>query len=561
MQRGRRLGGSSGALLLVLVMAGGIAACTGSIGGEGDESVDGPNNPGSVNVIATSHLVRLGGVQWRNAARDALLLDEASVSDLPISEASYDQFDTQAGNYTVSSTTWDELRVSSEKLAERVVKDDARLAKLVGDTSKPAKDKALTAVRAVGRRAFRRALSAEEESAMMKIYDAAQGTLASGEDGFKVGTLQCLAALFQMPDFIYRSEYGKSNSGQVQLTAAELATKLAFSLWNTGPSDELLDAADKGELDKTDSYNAWVDKMLKDPRAGDVLVRFHGLMLGTGKLKGMRRDTARFPKAYDAMGDDMAEELTRFVRYIAADEQDGGNWKSLLTSNTSFVNQKLAGLYDVPVTAEMADASKWVKVSLPSDKRSGIATRAGVTSQLSNGTTPSSIHRGKFIADRIACIPVTTAPKQIVVDFDAKPEKTNRKRVEAVTKGCGAGCHGNGRDEAGIMGPLGFAFENYDASGAFRETDNGEAVDAASTMPSYGSFKNGVELMSKIADSKATHSCYTKQWAAYLLGRNADVTELPALDSTIEKSAGGAKVREIVGAIVRSDLFKMRKNQ
>ncbi len=538
-----------------------VASCTGSIGGEGESATGGAVvPPGQVELAPSSHLVRLSGLQWRNAARDALLLDETVVADLPLSESSFDQFDTQAGNYTVSATTWDELRVGSEKLADRVVGDTTRLAKLAGDASKPAKDRALVVLRAVGRRAYRRPLKAEEEASLLKIYDATQAALASGEDGFIGGIRECLAALFQMPEFIYRSEFGASDSGQVSLKGHELAAKLSFALWNSGPSDELLDAVDKGKLDSAAGYDEWVDKMLRDPKASEVLVRFHGLMLGTGKLKGMQRDASKFPKAYNGLGDDMAEELTRFVKYVAVDEQEGGSWKTLLTSNTGFVNQKLAGLYDVPATPEMADPSKWVKVALPSATRSGLVTRAGIASLLSNGTTPSSIHRGKFVADHIACIAVVTAPKQIVVDFDAKAEKTNRKRVEAVTKGCGAGCHGNGRDEVGIMGPLGFAFENYDASGAFRERDNGEPVDAAATMPAFGAFANGIELMAKLAEAKDTHGCYTKQWASYLLGRVPGPSEIQALASTAEKSLAGAKVREVVSAIVRSELFKMRKN-
>lgn len=545
-------------LFVVVALAGGIA-CQGAIGGlGGNDDNDAPRVDGD--PADSGHVSRLSAVQWRNAARDALLADEDFVSGIAVPADTYAEFDTLTAQYSVGAAPWDGFRIAAEAIADKWVQDDGRINALAG-TATSADERAKNIIRSVGRRAFRHTLSDTDVADLFGVYTAGAASATPDQDKNKRGLRQVIAAIFQTPDFFYRTEFGVADKGVVRLTGEELATKLAFALWNTGPNDAMLDAAKAGEFDNNAGYQKWVEKMLADPKANDTLVRFHSYMLNVDAVRGLERDTSRFPKTYAGAGNDMAEEMTRFVRYIAVDNQEGGNWQALLTSRTAFVNQKLANLYNVPASAapELSDPSKWAKVQLPESERAGVATRAAVVARIAGPVNPSSIRRGLFVSERIACIPIPPPQKQIVVNFDTLEGKTNRQRVEGLTKGCGAGCHGNGRDTVGALGPLGFSLENYDSSGAYRTTDNGEPIDASSSLKPF-EFKNAVELMGQLAQTDESHGCYTRQWATYLLGHKPDDTEFAGLSNIVAESKQGANVRRLVTTVVTSNAFVKRRN-
>ena len=548
----------------VMSVLGASLGCAGEIGAlEGEAPARPPTLPGSlaIDIAVSSHLVRLSASQWRNAARDALGADDALVQGLLPFPTSPTGYDTENAAYIVGAGEYATLANSADALATRTVANASLLAKLTGGAGGKAAATAL--LKGVGRRAFRGTLAADDIASYEALYDRSLALADSPAVAHSYALIQMLSALFQSPDFAYRAEYGDGDGQVVRIKGAELAAKLSFALWNTGPTDELLDLAEKGGLDMPEGYTAAVSSMLKDPKVGDVLMRFHASMLGTERIAALSRDTSKFPRAYAGYGKDMAEELSRFVKFVVVDESDGGNWKGLLTSRTAFVNQGMAKLYNVPESAapELSDPSKWARVSLPESERAGIATRAGIMSYYSNGTNPSSVLRGEFMVKKIACLKVGLLENKILPTFDSGGEPTNRKRVEAKTGSCGAGCHGNGRDIPGVLGPMGFAFEGYDAAGVFRDKDGGEAIDASSTLAPFGKFASAVELMGKVADTEASHQCYAGQWATYLLGRAASAGELPVVNDAAKKSLAGDKVRDILRAMVMSDLFLTRKNE
>ncbi len=556
-----------GSLALLLVACG--AGCIGSIGGisgEGPGSAD-TNSADTIapatqlDLAATPHLVRLSNAQWQNAARDALMGSDALVKNVTALPGSPASFDTAYESYVVGSEESSALLGAADELAARLAADTASLSKLTGGA--PGKDGALALLKSVSRRAFRRTLDASELSEFMALYDASLAQADPGADAPKFALSRLVSSIFQSPDFVYRSEFGDGDGATARIRGTELASKIAFALWNSGPTDALLDQAEKGDLDSQQSFEAVVDAMLKDPKADAVLERFHASVFGLEKIRAIARDSNAFPKAYAGMGVDMAEELARFVKHVVVAGAEGGGWKALLTSRTAFVNQNLAKLYDVPnaATPELTDPAKWAKVSLPEGQRAGFPTRAGLLAYYSNGVNPSSIRRGQFMVESVACIRVPPPSKQILINFDSGMERTNRKRTEAKTKGCGAGCHGNGRDEPGAMGPLGYAFESYDAAGIFRTRENDEPVDSAGKLEPFGEFKDATDLLSKVAESEASHSCYAGEWARYLIGRHTSKGEDAVVKVVASQSQAGAKVRDIVRAFVVSDLFRVRKNE
>ena len=536
------------------------AGCVGSIGGEGGTPSEDTATT-SVELSVTPHVVRLSNAQWQNAARDALMGTDALTKDVTALPGSPESFDTDYEKLVVGAEESGALSAAADKVAQRLVADKNLLSTLTAGAT--GKEGAATLLKSVSRRAFRRTLDAAELSEFMAVYDASLTQADPGVDGPTFAMQQLVSSILQSPDFVYRMELGDGDGRTSNIKGTELATKAAFALWNTGPTDALLDKAEKGELDTKQGFEAVVDMMLKDPKADAVLARFHAGLFGLEKIRTIARDGGAFPKAYEGMGPDLAEELSRFVKYVVIDEQEGGGWRAMLTSRTAFVNQKLAKLYDVPTSAspDLSDPTKWAQVSLPEGQRAGFPTRAGLLAYYSNGVNPSSIRRGKFMVESVACITVPPPAKQIILNFDSGIERTNRKRTEAKTKGCGAGCHGNGRDEVGALGPLGYAFESYDAAGIFRTMENGEPVDSASTLQPYGQFNNASELLGRVAETEASHGCYAREWTRYLIGRHTSVGENVVVNSVGGKSHSGAKVRELLRAIVTSDLFRIRKNE
>lgn len=197
-------------------------------------------------------------------------------------------------------------------------------------------------------------------------------------------------------------------------------------------------------------------------------------------------------------------------------------------------------------------------MELDPDIRSGFLTQAGFLSSYISDEQPDIIHRGVFIATRLLCITFPPPAPDAGPLVDIEPDMTNRERVEATTgKGtCGEGCH------SGLLNPLGYAFENYDAIGKYRTTDRGLPVDAADVYRLDGeakAFSNGVELSHLLAESKQLHSCYASNMMTYLHGRLLESEEDSTVDYYARLSlADMITVQDLALDIVTRDAFLKR---
>jgi hypothetical protein len=252
----------------------------------------------------------------------------------------------------------------------------------------------------------------------------------------------------------------------------------------------------------------------------------------------------------------MKQEVLQFLDYIFT---QGRGIKDFYTTPVGFVNSLLAPIYGVSGTFS-SDPTMLTKVDLDPSRRSGLLTQAGfLSSYLGVGNEPDIIHRGVFIATRLLCKTLPPPdPRAAGTMISDTPGLTNRERVEATTgKGtCGEVCHG------ALFNPLGYAFENYDAIGKYRTTDQGKPVIASDSYAFDGqlkSFSNGVELSSLLAESKEAHACYVQNMMSYLHGRDLISTEQATVDYLARVSrAGMISLRDLELAIVTSDAFLNR---
>ncbi|TKD00639.1 DUF1592 domain-containing protein [Polyangium fumosum] len=533
----------AGALVLACLSP----ACVGTIGGSSEDQAAVQSIP------ERSAFPRLTHAQWENSVRDVLRLDappgfSASFTGDPLGGV----FDNNEAVLSVTPNLWADYQRAAEELASLVVSDPAKVDALVpADEGQGNEARARAFIEAVGKRAYRRPLTAPEINQLVALFNEAP-SLIDG-DPFLAGVEHVLSALFQSPHFIYRVEGTRTPrpDGLIPLGPYERAARLSYLLWNTMPDDVLFEAAAAGELDTQEGLRTHAERMLADPQARDVVLAFHRQLFDFRKFEDLYKDPAVFPEFVPEIGKDLVREAELFVEDVVF-EQEGG-LTALLTSRTAFVNDRLAGIYEV----DAPNGAEFGKVELDAEKRSGILTRAGFLA--ANGTARASdpIHRGVFVNLRVLCARLPPPPNN-VPPLPPVEGKTTREIVASHTgKGtCGASCHGT------LINPAGFAFENYDAIGRYRAEDNGFPVDAADAYPLGGgmaSFSDALTWSQLLAESREANECFAKNWLEFAYGRDAEVEDAKFIAKLGEASRTGMSVKELLLELVSSDAFSTRR--
>ncbi len=356
----------------------------------------------------------------------------------------------------------------------------------------------------------------------------------------------------QSPLFLYRIELSDTVvDGVIPLADHEIASRLSYFLWNTMPDDELLDVADAGMLHTPDQVLAQAERMVDDPRAADMSVRFHDQLLRVGDFETIAPSPTFYPDAPANLSALAIEEQERFVRDVVYGE--GGGLADLLTSSETFVNGPLAQVYGI----EGIEGDEFVHVELDPNHRRGVFTHVGFLAANATSVDPDPIHRGVFMATNISCLHIAAPPDGVPPLPAIEPGQTNRERVAAHTSApqC-ASCHG------GLINPYGFTFEHYDAMGGWRDTDNDQTVDASANVAVGGQavpVDNAVELMDVLATDESVHRCYVKHWLEYAAGRQ----EAPEDEPTIARLGlasldDGQSMQELLIALTTSRVFLTR---
>lgn len=534
-----------------VVLASALPACTGVIG-------DPPEGAIVVAPAAApaqqSRFPRLSHTQWENTIRDLFYLDATTgLSESFTGDPLGGYFDNNESALQVTPGLWADYQKAAEEVAAMITSDPAKLAKIFSpDTSVSLDMQARAFIESFGLRAFRRPLVAAEIDQYVNLFMQAKDILTE-LDPATAGVALTLQAILQSPYFVYRVEASESPraDGRIPLNGYEVATKLSYFLWNTMPDDDLLAAAKAGELSTKEGARGYAASMLNDPRAHDSIGSFHRQLYDYKKYLDLYKDPALFPDFVPETGEDMQREAELFVDDVVF-AKDGG-LVDLLTSRTAFLNDRLAKVYGLDPANFTAE---FTKVELDPKQRSGLLTRAGFLAANGTARIPDSIHRGVFINLRVLCSKLPPPPNNVpplpVVDG-----KTNREIVSGHTgKGtCGESCHGV------LINPIGFAFEHYDAVGAWRTTDNGFPIDSADQYTFGGevkSYSDAIELSQTIAESNEAHRCYAKRWLEMAYGRASVPADDKLLDGLRDASKGGASIKDIILALIENDAFLTR---
>jgi hypothetical protein len=503
--------------------------------------------------VPRTPLRRLTRFEYRNAVRDLLHVDASAASDLPADELT-NSFDNNAGVLTVSALHAEKYVLVSEALAKLAVADVAALTGC-NEAQAGAEACARAFAKSFGRRAFRRPTTPEDEQSLMTAY-------AAGHDGgsHAEGIEVMVRAALQSPDFLYRLETTSPGDARAQVPVSpyELATRLSFLLWGSGPDDALLDAAGRGELASKAQVAAKARSMLAEPQAHAAVANFFEQWTGTRRLDITTKSASTFPAFSSELRGKMAAELPAFVEHVLWSGDH--SLKSLLTEPVAFVDTALAQVYGVSAPTGAGAGLQLVQLP-PAQGRSGFLTQAGFLSVQSHPDQTSPVLRGKFVRAMLLCQPPPAPPDDVDISLPSIDEGATARARMAGHLAAGTSCNGC----HALMDPIGLAFENFDAMGQYRETEAGMPIDASGELTGAtddtlsGAFQGVRELGVKLANSQQVRACMATQWFRFAAGRSeedGDTCSLGTLRTALDGSQGD--VLELLVATTQTDAFWFR---
>jgi Protein of unknown function (DUF1592)/Protein of unknown function (DUF1588)/Protein of unknown function (DUF1595)/Protein of unknown function (DUF1585)/Protein of unknown function (DUF1587) len=421
-------------------------------------------------------------------------------------------------------------------------------------------------INSFGLLAYRRPVAAAELSDLLSIVFTPAIT---GGSTFSDAIGYVAQAMIQSPNFLYHWEIGPTaptidaTSGLVALTPWQVASRLAMTLWADMPDAALLQAAQNNQLSTPAQISAQAARMYADPRAAQALYDLHlqWLLQVAGNITQLSETVKGSPLFTPAAAQALNGEFSEFLTSVYSPSGDG-TLKTLLTAQYAYVNPDLAPIYGVTVKG-----TGFSKVQLDPTQRSGILTQLAFLNAQADVNQDNPVRRGLAVYVNLLCGAVNPPPDFVPsLPTTVIPGQTTRaKFLVHASSPCATGCHT-------IFDPPGFAFENYDAIGAYRTTDNGGVVDATGTMQTPGgcaagdpcgstiSFKNAVDLVSQLSENTETAWCASRNWYRYASGRPETDSELGSLQLAYRagEATAGFSLRDMLTSLVASKAFLYR---
>lgn len=364
---------------------------------------------------------------------------------------------------------------------------------------------------------------------------------------------EALVALLVSPHFLFRVEddaWKPAKGGVRALDDWELATRLAYFLWNSAPDDALVARSEKRELARAEVLATEVERMLRDPRATELARDFAAQWLQIRGLERSAPDPARFPRFDEELRVAMRAETELFLDAVLRERRPVSE---LLLADFTFLNEPLAAHYGVPGV----HGKEMRRVRMEAGSRNGLLGHGSVLTVTSNPTRTSPVKRGKWVLDVLLASP-TPPPPPGVGDLNESKQAVEaaslRERLLEHRKNpsCGA-CHDR-------FDPLGFALENFDATGAWRDRDGGFPIDASGELPDGTHLGGAADLRATLACDPRFVRALVKKLMTYALGRGLGPADDPSLDAVLAPFAGkDPALADLILAIVRSKPFLERR--
>jgi mono/diheme cytochrome c family protein len=396
-------------------------------------------------------------------------------------------------------------------------------------------------------RAYRRPVSDADLATLIGFYRAGRS-----EGDFDAGIQRGLERILAAPSFLFRIERepaGVVAGSTYRVGDLDLASRLSFFLWSSIPDDELRAAATRGNLNDPVALEQQVQRLLRDPRSNALVDHFASRWLELGKIAGAVPDTELHPEFDENLRDAMQQETKLF---IGSQLHDNRSVMELLTANYSFLNQRLAAHYGL----RNIYGDHFRQVTFTDGTRGGLLGQSSVLTVTSYPNRTSVTMRGRWLLANLLGAPPPPPPPDIPALKEAGAEgqpRSLRERMEMHRKNpaC-ASCHQR-------MDPLGFALENFDAVGKWREASDGAPIDPSATFPDGTRFVGLTGLRTLMVSHKEDFvRTLTGKLLAYAIGRGLDHHDMAAIRRiTRDAAAADYSWSSIVSGIVRSTPFRM----
>lgn len=407
--------------------------------------------------------------------------------------------------------------------------------------------------RHLARGAFRRPVEPRDIERLMPFYEV--GRTEGGS--FDHGITQLVAAILSSPDFLFRAIRPRDDADAALAEAyplddLALASRLAFFLWSQGPDAELLRLAEAGKLGRPKVLQTQVRRMLADARARMLVTGFALKWLNLDDLDAVEPDPRLFPTFTPQLRADLAREIELFVASILLEDR---SVLDLLTADHTFLNERLARHYGV----QGVHGPQFRRVQLADETRWGVLGKGATHLRTSYGDRTSPVLRGAWVLEKLMGTPPTPPPPG--VETDLSPEsgstpKTLRARLEfhRTEKSCNQ-CHG-------VIDPIGFALENFDVTGRWRDwdPDAGEPIDASTVLPNGAHIDGPVELRRELMRRPEQFvQALTEKLLMYALNRELEWHDMPQVRAIVRAAArDDYRFSAIIRGIVASDAFRMQ---
>ena len=425
----------------------------------------------------------------------------------------------------------------------------------------PAKDKTKTPeacakeiFTSLAKRAYRRPVVTEDIAELMQYFSD-----GVKQGGFESGIREGITGIVASPFFLYRGERvpaGLKPGEKYQITDLELASKLSFFLWNSIPDDQLLDLASRNKLSDPATLDKQVHRMLADPRSKTLASNFVFQWLEMTKLDEIVPDTNVFPYASGRMDprQDFRSELTLFADSIFREDR---SVVDLLNAKHTYLNERLALQYGI--TDVKGDEFR--RVELKDSARWGLLGKGAVLMAAAYPNRTSPVLRGKFILSYIEGVPPPNPPPNVPTLNDKDIGTTKALTVRELmakhrASATCASCHA-------IMDPLGFALENFDATGMWRDKDRfaGTVIDSAGELPDGTKINGPDDLRNALLRRPEQFAqTFVENLLTYSMGRTREYYDMPTVRKIVRDArASDYKFSAIVEAVVKSEQFQMRR--
>ena len=334
----------------------------------------------------------------------------------------------------------------------------------------------------------------------------------------------------------------------VDAKRVSVAELLAFALWDSIPDEKLNQALERGQLEKPEDIERTAERMLADERARHKLRRFFDHYLDLEASKDLSMDPAKFPNFDEQVIADLRSSLELFVDSIVWSQNS--DFRELLRSRDLFVSPRLAEYYGYPKQDNLRPGV-FRRLEAKSDARAGALSHPYVLARFAYRDTTSPIHRGVFVARHLLGRSLRPPPEAFSpFAADLHPKLTTRERVELQTKpdAC-RGCHG-------LVNPLGFPLETFDADGSYRARDGEREIDDSGTyeLPSgtIAEFRGARALAEFLAEHAGTHRSFVLQLFEHLVKQRAAAFD-PALPERLQEgfTEGKFSIRKLMVRIAR----------